>query len=398
VLCAVLVSVVLPFVVVEGWWSISGPCSTAPEDSDCIITPGFPNSAYGNDQTCTMHWYGNGQWYLAEEYFETESCCDHLNVNGHDYSGNQGSITADRPNLISDVTWRSDGSVTYLGWKLCARPWIWRVSGPCTVVTSEPQCVTSPYWPLNYGDSQSCTMSIADGRQMYLQVATFHTEENYDKLTFNGIAWYGDGRNLVSFSSPLYGSVTWESDSSNTDLGWKICAREGTDVYWNVAGPCRAAPGEPHCVTSPNWPSNYENDQSCTMVMPNRGQMYLQAPSFLTETGNFDPLTINGNMYSGNGDGLAGGGVVPFSGEVTWISDGSNTYPGWKICAYSSPNSITFAAGELAERVPAAAPNVTVFNKTKTLTKDFRDGETDQADVGITSTTLTSTQTGTMLL
>jgi len=190
----------------------------------------------------------------------------------------------------------------------------------------------------------------------YLETVAFNTQSCCDFLTiYNDHYYSGSGSKLARDRPMLFGDITWSSDHSNTGNGFKICARERTEVYWNVDGPCSFVAGQPHCVTSPNWPNNYNNNEACTMSVPNQGQMYLRTESFGTEQ-THDRLTINGNSYSGSGSNLVGH-VIPFSGAITWRSDHLNTFPGWKICAYSSPSAISLAAGEPAGIAAAEVAN-----------------------------------------
>ena len=79
------------------------------------------------------------------------------------------------------------------------------------------------------------------------------------------------------------------------------------------------------CVMSPNFPANYDNYQHCTFQMLFPGPITVE--HFDTEN-KYDILTVNGQHYSGR-DGPSG--VTPH-GEIEWVSDGSVTYSGWKLC------------------------------------------------------------------
>jgi hypothetical protein len=72
----------------------------------------------------------------------------------------------------------------------------------------------------------------------------------------------------------------------------------------------------------------YGNSQSCVIsVLGNVGAITVEA--FSTESG-YDKLTVNGMAYSGSAGPQ---GVTPTpSVNITWLSDGSVTKAGWKIC------------------------------------------------------------------
>jgi hypothetical protein len=57
------------------------------------------------------------------------------------------------------------------------------------------------------------------------------------------------------------------------------------------------------CITSPNWPANYGNSESCAIVVGTDVSLMVQ--SFATESG-YDLLSVNGVQYSGSGEGLQG--------------------------------------------------------------------------------------------
>ena len=92
---------------------------------------------------------------------------------------------------------------------------------------------------------------------------------------------------------------------------------------WEVlSGNCTASHD---CVMSPNFPANYNNYQHCTFQMLSPGPIIVE--HFETED-SVDILTVNSQPYSGR-DGPSG--VTPHD-EIEWVSDGSLTYSGWKLC------------------------------------------------------------------
>eukprot|EP01043_Picozoa_sp_COSAG02_P053551 COSAG02_NODE_5928_length_3936_cov_9.495960_1_plen_138_part_10 len=102
----------------------------------------------------------------------------------------------------------------------------------------------------------------------------------------------------------------------------------GACAAWTIeSGSCEADGG---CITSPNYPRHYGNSQSCSMRPSAAGELSCEA--FDTE-GGFDHLDVGGHSYSGHGgisdcpDGI----TVDAGDEVRWHTDGSVTYPGFRI-------------------------------------------------------------------
>jgi len=87
------------------------------------------------------------------------------------------------------------------------------------------------------------------------------------------------------------------------------------------------------CISSPNFPNNYANDQSC-LISVGEGMGPISVEAFRTESG-YDKLTINGEKYHGQ---RSPDGVTPTS-DIEWYSDYSVTQSGWKICSGSAAPS-----------------------------------------------------------
>jgi len=95
---------------------------------------------------------------------------------------------------------------------------------------------------------------------------------------------------------------------------------------WSVTEGACAVDG--NCVTSPNFPSPYADNQGCSISVQANGQA-ISVEDFQTE-GNYDILFVNGEAFSGS-NGPAG--KYPSTGvPITWTSDYSVTSAGWKIC------------------------------------------------------------------
>merc|ERR1740116_255684 len=78
------------------------------------------------------------------------------------------------------------------------------------------------------------------------------------------------------------------------------------------------------CVSSKNHPSNYGNNEQCTLTV---NAVPLEVEAFSTES-RYDFLTVGGSSYSGTSGPPSG----TYSGSITWSSDYSVTNSGWRLC------------------------------------------------------------------
>jgi len=92
---------------------------------------------------------------------------------------------------------------------------------------------------------------------------------------------------------------------------------------WEVVGDGCETDGQ--CVQSLNHPSNYGNDQQCSINL--YGDIPLSVESFNTES-RYDTLTVGGRSYSGS----SGPSNGAYSGTIRWNSDYSVTRSGWRLC------------------------------------------------------------------
>merc|ERR1719330_129775 len=93
-------------------------------------------------------------------------------------------------------------------------PGTWTVSG--AGCTQEGNCIQSNGHPGSYGNSEACTI---DANNVAFTVEAFSTESRYDYLTVGGVGYSGT-------SGPAGGSydgvISWSSDYSVTNSGWKL--------------------------------------------------------------------------------------------------------------------------------------------------------------------------------
>jgi len=92
---------------------------------------------------------------------------------------------------------------------------------------------------------------------------------------------------------------------------------------WTISGSGCSMSGD--CISSLNHPSNYGNNQECTVTMT--GNMALRVEAFNTES-RYDILTLGGSSYSGSSGPSSG----TYSGTIGWASDYSVVTSGWRIC------------------------------------------------------------------
>lgn len=104
---------------VTEYFTTTGDCELI---DTCVTSPNYPNK-YSNNQACTITALVSGP--LAVDGFATERCCDKLQVGGTAY-GSGGTLykgtsgPVDVSLAIGDkMFWKSDGSVSYPGWKVC---------------------------------------------------------------------------------------------------------------------------------------------------------------------------------------------------------------------------------------------------------------------------------------
>jgi len=80
-----------------------------------------------------------------------------------------------------------------------------------------------------------------------------------------------------------------------------------------------------NCIQSNNHPSNYGNDQQCSIQLTD---VSFTVEAFDTES-RYDWLTVGGSRYSGTSGPASSSG---YTGTITWESDYSVTKSGWKLC------------------------------------------------------------------
>ena len=114
----------------------------------------------------------------------------------------------------------------------------------------------------------------------------------------------------TSMSTSTTQTLTFTSTTSTTTpLAFRSVGQE-----WIVGGPCEF---KDMCLESPNYPYSYGPHESCVASLP--AFSTIRIDDFVTEK-YFDPLTINGYMYSGSGLNKASTcTVVQYFLELGWM-------------------------------------------------------------------------------
>lgn len=136
----------------------------------------------------------------------------------------------------------------------------------------------------------------------------------------------------------------WNNNERNNNDGRTVFELQDGD-------PCGIS-ADKACIWSPNYPSEYGDDEDCNIRVVNTdwSNMKLNVSGFRTESG-YDILTINGVDRSGSWSPPAD--LVP-EGRIVWDSDYSSTKKGWKMCAEST------APSTVAPTAPPAVPPVII--------------------------------------
>ena len=206
---------------------LSGACSTN-SDSSCVYSDHWSWGSTQNNQRCTI--VVNYNVDLTAPTWSTESCCDKLQIGSTYYSG--GSSPAGRTVSPGTVMyWRTDHSVTYRGWQICGEARLpphptgvanaFSVSSGSCHTNSDGSCFYSPSYPNNYGNSQTCSITVNANTELDPQA--FNTESGYDWLTVNGARYMGSNAPTGVYVS-AGSTISWRTDGSVTRTGFAICS------------------------------------------------------------------------------------------------------------------------------------------------------------------------------
>jgi len=125
-------------------------------------------------------------------------------------------------------------------------PGVWELTGSgCSM---DGNCVQSNNHPSNYGNSETCEVKLWGS--IPLTFEAFSTESRYDFLTAGGTQYDGtSGPPSGSYS----GSISWATDSSVTNSGWRFCRTDSPSPS-PVPTPPSPTPVTPAPTTAPPSP------------------------------------------------------------------------------------------------------------------------------------------------
>ena len=304
------------------------------------------------------------------------SCYAHIAIGGSNYDGVIGPSGVVL-NGGDNFTWTSDSwsGSSYTGWRICAAPappsappappspppspplppqqprtWTILSGSAYCEVSADGLCITDG--PGNYGNAERCEVR-AEGA-MFLNVAAFNTESNFDYITI-GTDRYSGTVGPVGIQLGSGDTVSWYSDGSAVRSGFTICATQAPPAppspppspplppsspplppqqprTWTIlsgSAYCEVS-ADGLCIT--DGPGNYGNAERCEVRA--EGAMFLNVAAFNTES-NFDYITIGTDRYSGT---VGPVGIQLGSGDtVSWYSDSSAVRSGFTICATGAP-------------------------------------------------------------
>jgi len=237
-------------VVVAGGNSNSNACNFSPAYVESAITVGSTTSndarsSFSNFGPCTNIWAPGSDvlssWYRSDTDTRTISgtsmACPHVSgaaalILSADPTKNAPAVLQQLLddaflNVISDLKFGDTNAL------LCVAeggapptptpqptpappPGSWVVTG--SGCEEDGECVQSLGHPSNYGNNNECGVTLYG--DISISVESFTTEANYDILTIGGSSYSG----TAGPSSGVYsGVITWTSDFSITQRGWRLC-------------------------------------------------------------------------------------------------------------------------------------------------------------------------------
>merc|ERR1719331_1592540 len=327
---------------------------------------------------------------LTTLLYQVERGHDYLTVDGVKYDSGKAPAQGLRVRVDAVVTWTSDYSVSYAGFKICANgvgTSIGPVPTESTMSTSaalstkstrspaKPTTTSDGFWQIidggmycqiiastqcvsdgegNYAHRASCTLKTL--RPLLLTTLLYQVERGHDYLTVDGVKYNSGKAPAQGLRVPRGAVVTWTSDYSVSYAGFKICANGvGTSIgpvpTESTMSTSAAVNTKPAATTdSPFWEvvsgdsfchivnsgrcvsdgeGNYVHSETCVFKALRRFR--LSTLLYQVERGH-DFLTVGGVSYS-SGKAPPQDLQIEQGTQLVWKTDCSVQYSGFKVCA-----------------------------------------------------------------
>jgi len=249
----------------------------------------------------------------------------------------------------------SNGSVASVGEKCNITGWGTLKSGghtpenlqeaPVTVLSNEECKASYGHGEGNITDAMLCAQGhsrkgITDSCQGDSGGPLVCKEDR--RFVLHGVVSWGNGCADVSYPG-VYSRVSHQLDWIQAVMSGSLPtstppprpANYNGSMWAVMEGSCQM--DEQHCITSPNYPENYSNYDSCKIAVNVSAAVPLDVKDWATEAW-YDKLNIGCEVYTG---AQSPQGVTP-NGDIAWDSDASVTERGWKICPSTEDTSIVF--------------------------------------------------------
>lgn len=202
--------------------------------------------------------------------------------------------------------------------------------GDCDV---RGDCVSSSNYPEGYEKYESCTVTMV--QDVFSKAGKTFEVYRRDNLMIRG-------KNVETLSAiPVIlktgEAFTWES-GRRSRKGWEICFSDETDSdsrFFVMIGDCDV---RDDCVSSSNYPSHYENEESCTVTMLQDASLKAGETLELYFPSWYDSLMIRGKKV---GYDQTIPDTLKAGEQFTWTSNRWVTKKGWQICFSDKPTSIS---------------------------------------------------------
>jgi len=236
-------------IVVAGGNSNGDACNFSPAFAENAITVGSTTStdarsSFSNYGTCTNIWAPGSDVVSASVSSDTGTrslsgtsmACPHVSgaaaiVLGVDPSKNSAKVLQELHDkaawgFITGLYPGDTNALLYVGEGTggvaptpaptpAPPPGTWSVTGTgCEMIGN---CIQSNNHPGSYGNNEECSITA---QEVALTVDAFSTESGYDFLSVNGVRYSGTSGPT---SGTYTGSISWSSDYSVVQTGWKLC-------------------------------------------------------------------------------------------------------------------------------------------------------------------------------